>query len=131
MNTYSLYLWAWSGSAFVAIFVGADALGTNVLKSFNLNSYRKVLQYISGAAGLMALCSLFMKNESILASIHLNGNSLHKTVWLMSAITSSFVGLEAVGFNILKSLSLNSYRKVLQYIAGAAGAYSLYLYFGK
>ena len=131
MNTHSLYLWAWGGSAFVATFVGAAALGCNLLKSIGIDSYRKILQYIAGAAGFISLCAFCMKNEAVLTSIHATGNSLHKTVWFISALTASCVGFEALGVKILKSFSLNSYRKVLQYIAGGAGAYSLYLYFGK
>ncbi len=131
MNTHSLYLWAWAGSAFVATFVGAAALGCNVLTSVGIGSYRKILQYLAGAAGFMSLCAFCMKNEAVLTSIHATGNSLHKATWLISAFTASCVGLEAFGVRILKSFSLDSYRKVLQYIAGIAGAYSLYLYFGK
>lgn len=131
MNTHTLYLWAWGGSALTATFVGVDALGCNILKSIGLTSLRKEIEYLAGAAGLMSLCAFCLKNDSVLTSIHPTGNSLHTAVWLMSAITAFCVGLSALGLNILSSFSLSSYRKILQYIAGAAGAYSLYLYFGK
>lgn len=131
MNTHTLYLWAWGGSALAATLVGVSALGCDALKSIGLTSLRKEMKYLAGAAGLMALCAFCMKNDSVLASIHATGNSLHATVWIISAITAFCVGLSALGLNILSSLSLTSYRKVLQYIVGGSGAYSLYLFFGK
>lgn len=126
-----LYIWAWGGSAVVAIFVGIAALGYDILKSIGLVSLRKEIQYIAGAAGFMALSAFLLKNNAVLTSINATENSLNSTVWLISAITASCVGLAALGINILSSLNLNSHRKILQYIVGAAGAYSLYLYFGK
>ena len=131
MDMNCLQLWAWAGSALVALFVGIAACGCDILKSVGLDSIRKQLQYLAGAAGLMALCTYCMKNTTVLAHIHATGNSINSAVWLISAIVATCVGLAALGVNILKSLNLNAHRKTLQYIVGAAGAYSLFLYFGK
>lgn len=131
MDTYTLYLWAWGGSALVATFVGVSVLGCDILKSIGLTGLRKEMKYLAGAAGLMSLCAFCLKNDSVLTSIHAIGDSLHTAVWLISAITAFCVGLSALGLNVLSSLHLSSHRKTLQYIVGAAGAYSLYLYFGK
>jgi len=131
MDTQTLYLWAWAGSAIVATFVGFDALGCNILQSMGLTSMQKEIKYLAGAVGLMALCTFCMKNDSVLTTIHAMDNSLNSTVWLISAITAFSIGLAALGINILSSLCIKAHRKTLQYIAGAAGTYSLYLYFGK
>ncbi|MFT6765816.1 MAG: hypothetical protein ACJAZS_000710 [Alteromonas naphthalenivorans] len=131
MNIHSLYLWAWGGSALVAAFVGLEATGCNILKSLGLNGVRKELQYLAGAVGLMSLCAYCLKNNAVLVQIHAIGSCVNTTVWLISAITATSVGLAALKINILESLKLNAHRKTLQYIVGAAGAYSLYLYFGK
>jgi hypothetical protein len=131
MNIYTLHLWSWAGSALVAICVGLAALGCDILKSIGLGSIRKELQYLSGTVGLMALCTYCLKNKSVLAHIQATGNCMNTTVWLISAITATCVGLAALKINILASLNVNAHRKTLQYVVGAAGAYSLYLYFGK
>lgn len=54
--------------------------------------------------------------------------TLRLWVWPASAFVASFVGLAALGFNVLKVLQLGSLRKPLQYLAGVAGAWALCTY---
>lgn len=131
MDSNGLYIWAWCGSAVTALFLGVAALGCDILKSLNLNGLRKEISLISGAAGLMALCSLCMKNDALMNSIHMGDCCYTKGAWMVSALTATCVGLSALGINILTSLSLSASRKTFQYIVGVAGAYSLYLLFAK
>lgn len=46
--------------------------------------------------------------------------------WLVSGFVALFIGLAALGFNILKVLKLEKQTSVLQIIAGVFGAWSLY-----
>jgi hypothetical protein len=130
MHIETLRIWVWPVSAFVASFVGLAALGFNVLKSLQLESLRKPLQYLAGAAGAFALCTYGMNQaDPVLTTINATGGTLNLLVWMVSAITALCVGLAAFGCDVAKSCGLSSSRKALQYVVGASGIYSLMLYY--
>ena len=121
----------WPATAVVALGIGLAAFGVDVLKVLQLGSLRKILQFLSGALGLVSLVSWFMYRHD--PEVHyyvMSDPKLASAVWFLTGLIAFAVGLAAVGCNLLKTIKLGNLRQPLQYAAGIVGAYSLLCYFG-
>lgn len=112
--------WLVSGS--VALLLGLAALGFNILKVLKLEKQQAILQIIAGAFGAVNLYHWFQAVRSCSCNIT-------TAVWFITSFATLCVGLDGLGFNIIKVCKLEKARVVLQYIVGLAGAYSLAHYF--
>lgn len=129
MVQYLPYVWPTTG--FIALTVGLAAFGFDVLKMFQLKSLRAPLQYVAGAAGAVSVIAWFYHRNDMAISFPGKGDAtLASVTWLVTGLVALFMGLEALGCDVLKVLNLRNLRKPLQYVVGIVGAYSLICYFG-
>ncbi len=121
--------YAWPITAVVTLCTGLAAFGFNALKVLHLDMARKVMQYISGVAGLVSLYCWFTARKMI--AVGFSGNpKLASITWFVTGLVALCVGLAAIGFDVIKTVKLNAYRPMLQYVAAVFGIYSLIAYFG-
>lgn len=120
-----LGLGAWFITGIASLAVGFHSLNVDVLKVTQLTSIKTFLEYLAGASGLTSLIMFIMyRSESMCAqSIGLT------SVWIITGIVSLCIGLSSLGFNTIKTLSLDSMRGVIQIIAGVCGVWSLLVFF--
>ena len=121
--------YAWPITAVVTLFTGLAAFGFNALKVLHLDMARKVMQYVAGVAGLVSLYCWFTGRKMI--AVGFSGNpKLASATWFVTGLVALCVGLAAIGFDVIKTVKLNAYRQILQYVAAVFGVYSLIAYFG-
>lgn len=120
-----LGLGAWLITGIASLAVGFNALNVDILKITQLTSIKTFLEYLAGASGLTSLILFIVyRNEECCAhSIGLT------TVWIVTGIVALCIGLSSLGFNTLKTLSLEPMRRVIQIIAGVCGVWSLLVFF--
>ena len=121
--------YAWPITAVVTLCTGLAAFGFNTLKVLHLDMARKAMQYISGVAGLVSLYCWFTARKMI--AVGFSGNpKLASITWFITGLVALCVGLASIGFDLIKTVKLNAYRQILQYVAAVFGVYSLVAYFG-
>jgi hypothetical protein len=116
---------AWFITGVASLALGFHSLNVDVLKISQLTSIKTFLEYVAGASGLTSLIMFIMyRSESLCAqSVGLTA------VWIVTGIVSLCIGLSSLGFNTIKTLSLDNMRGVIQIAAGVCGVWSLLVFF--
>jgi hypothetical protein len=124
MDVQLMKMIIWPATAIISVGVGLGGLGMDVLKMLRVDPLRNFLEYVAGILGVLSLIGFFVYKQEIGCEC-----MVVNVTWLLTALVALGIGLDAIGVNLIKTLNLQGSRKVLQFLAGALGIYSLIGYF--
>ncbi len=124
MDVQTIKMICWPATAFISVGVGLGGLGIDLLKVLHVSSLRTFLEYVAGILGTLSLIGFFVYRQELGCEC-----MIVNVTWLLTAIISLGTGLDAIGVNLIKMLNLQGARKILQFVAGALGVYSLIGFF--
>ncbi len=124
MDIQVIKMIVWPLTGIISVGVGLGGLGIDVLKILHVTSLRSFLEYVAGILGTLSLIGFFVYRQDIGCDC-----MVINVTWLLTALISLGIGLDAIGVNLIKMLNLQGARKVLQFLAGALGIYSLIGFF--
>ncbi len=124
MDVQLMKMIIWPATAIISVGVGLGGLGMDVLKMLHITPLRNFLEYVAGILGTLSLIGFFVYKQEIGCEC-----MVVNITWLLTALVALGIGLDAIGVNLIKMLNLQGSRKVLQFLAGALGIYSLIGYF--